>query len=67
MRHQISIDWEDFEHIIRDQLREDYIGTVTTWKGQPDSEQLGEALLEVIKYYSAPSEFEEWYETIKEL
>ena len=67
MRYKISVDWEDLENLMREQLREDYIGTVTTWKTQPDSEQLGEALLEVIKYYSAPSEFETWYETIKDL
>lgn len=67
MRYKIAVDWEDVENLIRQQLRKDYVDTMTTWRSQPDSEQLGEALLEVIKYYSAPQEFEEWYETIKEL
>lgn len=66
MKLMVEIDWDDAENFIRDRLRQDYIDTLTTWKHQPDSQHLAAALFEVIKYYSAPNEFEEWFETVKE-
>ena len=67
MKLMVEIDWDQAENLIRDRLRQDYIDQVTMWKDQPYSKELSEALLEVIKYYSAPDEFEEWYESVKEL
>lgn len=63
----VEIDWDQAENLIRDRLRQDYIDQVTVWKDQPNAKELSEGLLEVIKYYSAPQEFEEWYESVKEL
>ena len=67
MKMTVEIDYDQVDDLIRNQLRSDYVDQVTIWKAQPYSKELSEALLEVIKYYSAPDEFEEWYESIKEL
>lgn len=67
MKLMVEVDWEQAEDFIRDKLRQDYIDQVTVWKAQPDAEELAEALMTVVKYYSAPQEFEEWYESVKEL
>jgi hypothetical protein len=63
----VELDWDHVEDLIRDQLRQSYIDTVTVWKAQPDSAKLAENLLGVIQYYSAPNEYEEWLETVKDL
>lgn len=63
---KVRIEWEDVENLIRNALRDDYVDQITVWKHQPDSQHLAAALFEVIKYYSAPNEFEEWVETVKE-
>lgn len=63
----ITLDWDEVENLIRDQLRQSYIDTVTVWKNEPDSAQLAQDLLGVIRYYSAPNEFEEWFDTVKDL
>ena len=67
MKLMVEVDWDQAENLIRDRLRQDYIDQVTIWKDQPDAEELAEALMTVVKYYSAPQEFEEWYESVKEL
>ena len=67
MKLMIKVDWDQAEELIRDKLRQDYIDQVTIWKDQQDAEELAEALMTVVKYYSAPQEFEEWYESVKEL
>ena len=67
MKIMVEIDWDQAEELIRDRLRQDYIDTLTTWRAQPDSEELARDILGVIRYYSAPNEFEEWYETVKDL
>ena len=64
---KVRIEWEDVENLIRNALRDDYEMTLTTWKDQPDSRELANNLLGVIRYYSAPSEFDEWFETVKDL
>jgi len=64
---KVRVEWEDVENLIRNVLRDDYEMTLTTWKDQPDSRELANNLLGVIRYYSAPNEFEEWYESVKEL
>ena len=63
----VTLDWDEVETLIRDQLRQSYIDTVTVWKNEPDSAQLAKDLLGVIRYYSAPNEFDEWFETVKDL
>ena len=67
MKFMVEIDWDQAEELIRDRLRQDYIDTLTTWKAQPDSAELAHDILGVIRYYSAPREFEEWFETVKDL
>lgn len=67
MKLMVEVDWDEAENLIRDRLRQDYIDTLTVWKAQPDSAELASYLLGVIKYYSAPREFEEWFETVKDL
>ena len=66
-RFKVTLDWDEVEELIRDQLRQSYVDTVTVWKNEPDSAKLAENLLGVIGYYSAPREFEEWFETVKDL
>ena len=67
MKMMVEIDYDQVDDLIRDRLRIDYIDQVTVWKDQPDSRELANNLLGVIRYYSAPNEFEEWFETVKDL
>ena len=52
---------------IRDELRRCYVDNATVWKDQQDSPHLGDALLTVIEHYSSPSEYDDWYDNIKDL
>ena len=63
----VEVDADALDNVFRDELRRAYVDQVTIWKDQPDAEELAEALMTVVKYYSAPQEFEEWYESVKEL
>ena len=67
MKMLVEIDWDQAETLIRDRLRQDYIDQMTIWKAQPDCAELARDLLGVIRYYSAPHEFDEWFETVKDL
>ena len=67
MKMTVEVDANALDDVFRDELRQAYVDQVTTWKAQPDAEELAEALMTVIKYYSVPQEFEEWYESVKEL
>ena len=67
MKMTVEVDADALDNVFRDELRRAYVDQVTIWKDQPDAEELAEALMTVVKYYSAPQEFEEWYELVKEL
>jgi hypothetical protein len=67
MKMMVEVDADSLDVVFRDELRQAYIDQVTIWKAQPDAKELAAALLEVVKYYSAPTEFEEWFETVKDL
>ena len=67
MKMTVEVDADALDNVFRDELRQAYVDQVTIWKDQPDAEELAEALMTVVKYYSAPQEFEEWYESVKEL
>ena len=67
MKMTVEVDADALDNVFRDELRQAYVDQVTIWKDQPDAEELAEALMTVVKYYSAPQEFEEWYELVKEL
>lgn len=67
MKMMVEVDADALDNLFRDELRQAYIDQVTVWKAQPDAKELAEALMTVVKYYSVPSEFEEWYESVKEL
>ena len=67
IKYQISVDPDQLDLIIASELRRCYVDTMTTWRKEKDSPQLGEALLVVLQHFMTHSEFEDWYETIKEL
>ena len=67
MKMTVEVDADALDNVFRDELRQAYVDQVTIWKDQPDAEELAEALMTVVKYYSAPQEFEEWYESVKDL
>ena len=65
--YQIDLVDDQVLHIVVSELRECYISNATIFKHEPESEKLGDALLEVIQHYSHPDEFERWYDTVKDL
>ena len=67
MKMTIEVDADSLDDVFRDELRRAYVDQKTIWKHEPDSAKLAENLLGVIEYYSAPSEFKEWFETVKDL
>ena len=62
-----TISEDEFEEAQLKQLQWHYVDQVTNWKHEPDADNLADALLTVIEFYMIPSEYDEWYETIKEL
>ena len=62
-----TISKDEFEEAIVKQLQWHYVDQVTCWKHEPDADNLQDALLTVIEFYMIPSEFEVWYETVKDL
>ena len=67
IKFTFTISEDEFYEAIVKQLQNHYIDQVTNWKHEPDADNLQDALLTVIEFYMIPSEFEEWYETVKEL
>ena len=63
----VEVDPDQMYMWVVNELKQCYIDHATNWKKEPDYDQLSDALLTVIKHYSIYSEFEAWYETIKEL
>ena len=63
----IEVDPDQMQMWVVNDLKQCYIDHATHWKKEPDYDMLSDALLTVIEHYSAPSEYNEWYETIKEL
>jgi len=63
----IELDIDELRDQMINDLKESYIDQVKHWSKEPDAEKLADALLTVIEYYSIPSEYNDWYETIKEL
>ena len=66
-RLTIDINPDQMYMWIVNELKNCYIDQATCWKHEPDYEKLSDALLTVIQHYSVQSEFNEWYESIKEL
>lgn len=62
-----TIDPDEMDKYIAADLRNCYVDNVTKWCNQPESEKLSDALLTVIEHYMAHSEYEDWYDTIKDL
>ena len=62
-----TISEDEFDEALVKQLQWHYVDQVTNWKHEPDADNLQDALLTVIKFYMIPSEFEVWYETVKDL
>lgn len=63
----VELDPEVVDDIIRDRLRENYIDNATVWKNEQGSKKLGKAFKRVIEHYSAPDEFANWWDTVKDL
>ena len=63
----LEVDHDQLTDWMVEELKQCYIDHATHWKKEPDYDTLSDALLTVIEHYSVQSEFEEWYETIKEL
>lgn len=63
----IEVDPDQLQMWVVNELKQCYIDHATYWKKEPDYEKLSDALLTVIEHYSVQSEYNEWYETIKEL
>jgi len=63
----IEVDPDQMQMWVVNDLKQCYIDHATRWKKEPDYDMLSDALLTVIEHYSVRSEFNEWYETIKEL
>ena len=67
IKFTFTVSEDEFEEAIVKQLQWHYVDQVTYWKHEPDADNLQDALLTVIWFYMIPSEFEEWYETVKDL
>ena len=63
----IEVDPDQLQMWVVNELKQCYTDHATHWKKEPDYEKLSDALLTVIEHYSVQSEYNEWYETIKEL
>ena len=63
----IEVDPDQMDMWVVNELKNCYIDHATCWRHEADYEKLSDALLTVIQHYSVQSEFNEWYETIKEL
>ena len=67
IKFTFTVSEDEFDEALVKQLQNHYIDQVTNWKHEPDADNLQDALLTVIEFYMIPSEFEEWYETVKDL
>jgi hypothetical protein len=67
VKYHIAIDPDQMDIIVQTELRRCYEDHAKFWRKEPDFETLSDALLTVIRHYTSESEFEEWYETIKDL
>ena len=63
----LEVDHDQLTDWMVKELKQCYIDHATHWRHEPDHEYLSNALLTVIGHYSVYTEFEKWYETIKEL
>jgi hypothetical protein len=67
MKFTFQIHPDEFDEALVKRLQETYIDHVTSWMFEPDAEKIAEGLLTTISLFMVPSEFDDWYETIKDL
>ena len=67
IKFTFTVSEDEFNDALVKQLQLHYVDQVTTWKHEPDVDNLADALLTVIEFYMIPNEYDVWYETIKEL
>ena len=67
MKFTFDVDSEEFDLMLIQRLQEVYIDHVTHWMYEEDAEKISEGLLATISLFMIPSEYEQWYETIKDL
>ena len=63
IKFTFTVSEDEFDEALVKQLQWHYVDQVTNWKHEPDAANLQDSLLTVIE----SQEFEEWYETVKEL
>ena len=67
MKITVNIDPDQMDTWIEEDLRRCYVDARVHWHNEPDNDRLCEALLTVLDHYMWQSDFEAWYESIKEL
>lgn len=67
VQYNISIDPEDMDNIVAAELRRCYVALAHPFGDWPERIPTMEAILVVLDHYMPKSEYEAWYETIKEL
>ena len=67
LKFTVTVDEDTFRESMVKDMKEVYLDQKLNWKHEPDTEKIGDALLTVIEFYMIPTEFDAWYETIKEL
>lgn len=67
MKITFEIDEDQLNDYLVTELKTAYVDHKTVWKHEEYSKKLTKALLRVIEYYSIPSEYQEWRESVKDL
>ena len=67
IKFTFTVSADEFSEIVISELQKHYVDQVTSWKHEPYASNLQNALLTVIEFYMIPSEYELWYENVKEL
>ena len=67
MKFELEVNSDEFDALLVSRLQETYIDHVTRWKHEPDAEKVAESLLTVLQLFMVKREFDDWYESVKEL
>ena len=67
MKFELEVNSDEFDVLLVSRLQETYIDHVTRWMFEPDAENVAESLLTVLQLFMVKREFDDWYESVKEL
>ena len=67
IKYQISIDPDQMDEIVASELRRCYVALAHPFGDWPERVATMEAVLVVLEHYMTEADYNEWYETIKEL